>query len=123
LVAHIIYPEYFQTSMGTKTVASAEPRSVPASTHYGPDNPHPLSKLKTQLVWEGKYDEYGRPRAVDVIGAALPLQKIETIDEPRFMQQESHIEHLMFITWGATRGSGGRRNASKVRTLSIDALS
>jgi adenine-specific DNA-methyltransferase len=26
---------------------------------YGPDNPHPLSRLKTELVWEGKYDEYG----------------------------------------------------------------
>jgi hypothetical protein len=25
-----------------------------------PDNPHPLSGLKTELVWEGKYDEDGR---------------------------------------------------------------
>src|SRR3989442_13343226 len=50
---------------------------------YGPDNPHPLSQLKTELVWEGKYDEYGRRREVDIAGAALPLQKIETIDEPR----------------------------------------
>lgn len=22
--------------------------------HYGPDNPHPLSTMKTELVWEGK---------------------------------------------------------------------
>ena len=26
---------------------------------YGPNNPHPLSQLTTELVWEGKYDEYG----------------------------------------------------------------
>jgi hypothetical protein len=26
---------------------------------YGPHNPHPLSLLRTELVWEGKYDEYG----------------------------------------------------------------
>ena len=29
---------------------------------YGPHNPHPLSQMRTELVWEGKYDEYGRPR-------------------------------------------------------------
>lgn len=50
---------------------------------YGPHNPHPLSTLKTELVWEGKYDEYGNRREVDIAGAAMPLQKIETIDEPR----------------------------------------
>ena len=50
---------------------------------YGLDNPHPLSQLKTELVWDGKYDEYGNRRAVDIAGCAMPLQKIETIDEPR----------------------------------------
>ncbi len=34
---------------------------------YGPDNPHPLSKRKTELVWEGKYDEYGNRREVDLL--------------------------------------------------------
>ncbi|MCU0783742.1 MAG: site-specific DNA-methyltransferase [Verrucomicrobia bacterium] len=52
-------------------------------TRYGLDNPHPLSQLKTELVWDGKYDEYGNRRAVDIAGCAMPLQKIETIDEPR----------------------------------------
>ncbi|OHE82557.1 MAG: DNA methyltransferase, partial [Verrucomicrobia bacterium GWF2_62_7] len=33
--------------------------------------------------WEGKYDDYGNRRAVDIAGCAMPLQKIETIDEPR----------------------------------------
>jgi len=50
---------------------------------YGLDNPHPLSQIKTELVWDGKYDEYGNRRAVDIAGCAMPLQKIETIDEPR----------------------------------------
>ena len=49
---------------------------------YGPGNPHPLSKMRTELVWEGKYDEYGRRREVDIAGSAMPLQKIETVDEP-----------------------------------------
>lgn len=50
---------------------------------YGPDNPHPFSKIRTELIWEGKYDEYGNRREVDIAGAAMPLQKIETVDEPR----------------------------------------
>jgi adenine-specific DNA-methyltransferase len=50
---------------------------------FGPENPHPLSALKTELVWEGKYDEYGNRRSVDIAGCAMPMQRIETIDEPR----------------------------------------
>jgi len=50
---------------------------------YGPGNPHPLSQMKTELVWEGKYDEYGNRREIDVAGLAMPMQKIETVDQPR----------------------------------------
>ena len=50
---------------------------------YGPDNPHPLSRMKTELVWEGKYDEYGNRRPVKLPTSPLPLQRIETIDQPR----------------------------------------
>jgi len=39
--------------------------------------------LSTELAWEGKYDEYGDRRAVDAAGLAMPMQRIETIDEPR----------------------------------------
>lgn len=52
-------------------------------SQYGPDNPHPASKMRTELVWEGKYDEYGNRREVDVAGCAMPMQRIETVDEPR----------------------------------------
>src|SRR3989338_7861040 len=50
---------------------------------YGPNNPHPLSQMRTELVWEGKYDEYGRRREVNVAELAMPMQRIETVDEPR----------------------------------------
>jgi|LQYC01.1.fsa_nt_gi adenine-specific DNA-methyltransferase len=49
---------------------------------WGLDNPHPLSQMKTELIWEGKYDEYGNRRTVDIAGCGMPLQKIETVDEP-----------------------------------------
>lgn len=50
---------------------------------YGPANPHPLSKIKTELIWEGKYDEYGNRRPVHLPPTPYPLQRIEAIDEPR----------------------------------------
>ena len=53
---------------------------MPEGARFGPDNPHPLSKIKTELVWDGKYDEYGNRRSVDVAGSAMPMQKIETVD-------------------------------------------
>jgi len=53
------------------------------AVRWGPANPHPLSQLKTELVWDGKYDEYGRRREVDIAGCAMPMQRIETIDQPR----------------------------------------
>lgn len=59
------------------------PDPAPAHVPYGPDNPHPLSTMRTELVWDGKYDEYGRRRPVDIAGSAMPMQKIETVDMPR----------------------------------------
>ena len=50
---------------------------------WGPDNPHPLFGRKTELVWDGKYAEYGLRRPVDVAGSAMPMQKIETVNIPR----------------------------------------
>jgi adenine-specific DNA-methyltransferase len=38
--------------------------------------------METGLVWKGKYDEYGIRREVDIAGCAMPMQRIETIDEP-----------------------------------------
>jgi len=33
---------------------------------WGLDNPHPFSQMKTELIWEGKHDEYGNRRTVDI---------------------------------------------------------
>ena len=81
-----------------------------AQAQYGPDNPHPFSTIRTELIWEGKYDEYGNRREVDVAGAAFPLQKIETVDEPRsradvqgllFEPQKSHRDDFRNrLIWG-----------------------
>ncbi|QZZ21265.1 hypothetical protein J5X98_01845 [Leptothermofonsia sichuanensis E412] len=59
---------------------------------YGPHNPHPLSQMRTELVWEGKYDEYGHRREVDIAGCAMPMQKIESIDEPRRAAATGQLE-------------------------------
>jgi adenine-specific DNA-methyltransferase len=59
------------------------PVPPPFLPRWGPNNPHPLSTMKTELVWEGKYDEWGNRREVDIAGCAMPLQRIETIDQPR----------------------------------------
>ena len=64
-----------------------------SKTQYGPDNPHPFSTIRTELIWEGKYDEYGNRREVDVAGSAFPLQKIETVDEPR---SRAEVQGLLF---------------------------
>ena len=61
---------------------------------YGPDNPHPLSRFKTELVWEGKYDEYGTRRTVHLPSTPLPLQRIETIDEPH--DREKALQPRLF---------------------------
>jgi adenine-specific DNA-methyltransferase len=61
-------------------------------------------------VWDGKYDEYGNRREIDVAGCAMPLQKIETIDEPRsraeaqgklFGSKKSHPDDFRnMLIWG-----------------------
>jgi adenine-specific DNA-methyltransferase len=76
---------------------------------FGPANPHPLSQLRSELVWEGKYDEYGNRRPVDVAGA-IPLQRIEKIDEPRaraeaqgglFDSTKAHMDDFRnLLVWG-----------------------
>lgn len=67
---------------------------------WGPDNPHPLSTRKTELVWEGKYDEYGNRRPVRLPSFPLVMQKIETIDAPR---DQSRGQGRLFETEKAHR--------------------
>ena len=84
--------------------------TITDAVQYGPNNPHPLSTMKTELVWEGKYDEFGNRREVDFAGSAMPLQKIETVDEPRarteaqgalFDTHKAHIDDFRnILIWG-----------------------
>ena len=73
---------------------------MPDSIRWGPDNPHPLSQLRTELVWDGKYDEYGNRRSVDIAGSAMPMQKIETVNIPR-----SEALAGGQTTWGSCKAS------------------
>ena len=82
---------------------------------YGPDNPHPLSRMKTELVWEGKYDEYGNRRPVRLPQSPLPLQRIETIDEPR---DRSKPQGLLWEEESAHRDDSRTRKDRSLRTKS-----
>ena len=62
---------------------------------WGPANPHPLSTMHTELVWEGKYDEFGRRREVDVAALSMPMQRIETVDDPRQRAEAAGDQALM----------------------------
>jgi adenine-specific DNA-methyltransferase len=82
-------------------------------TKYSPHNPHPLSTMRTEIVWEGKYDEFGNRRETDVSRASMPLQRIETIDEPRsraegqgelFDERKAHRDDFRNrLIWGDNR--------------------
>ena len=65
-----------------------------SNANWGSGNPHPLSRMKTELIWEGKYDEYGNRRPVSLPTSPFPLQRIETIDEPR--DREKALQLTMF---------------------------
>jgi adenine-specific DNA-methyltransferase len=86
------------------------PMKESSNPQYGPNNPHPLSKRKTELIWEGKYDDYGNRRAVSTPGSPPPMQRIETIDAPRdlaiaqgalFETEKSHRDDFRNrLLWG-----------------------
>ena len=87
-----------------------------SSTEYGPSNPHALSERRTELVWEGKYDDFGNRRQVDVAGCAMPLQKIETVDEP-----QARLEWRSG-TRSSMRSSCGDEGASDIEEFFADGL-
>lgn len=77
---------------------------------FGPDNPHPMSVVRTELVWEGKYDDLGNPRGSRFSDLRFPLQKVETIDQPRdsavaqgllFEPEVAHLDDSRnMLIWG-----------------------
>ena len=102
-------------------------------TKYGPHNPHPLSQMRTELVWEGKYDEFGNRRIVDATQISMPLQRIETIDEPKsrleaqgelFDNIKSHSDDFRnLLIWGDNKlalASLTSEYGGKVKAVYID---
>jgi len=69
-----------RSDVGTQAQYMTKKKDEPV---YGPGNPHPFSKIKTELIWDGKYDEFGNRREIDIAGLSMPMQKIETVDQPR----------------------------------------
>ena len=58
---------------------------MPDPIRYGLDNPHPLSQMKTELIWAGKYDATGRK--VAPVRVKLPFQTVETVNESSQQRQ------------------------------------
>ncbi len=86
-------------------------------TIFGPNNPHPLSTRKTELIWEGKYDEYGNRREVDIAGMAMPMQKIETIEEPTCNRLQLYGLHSN--KFSVVAGSF-HRTSTQLKSLAVD---
>jgi hypothetical protein len=59
--------------------------------------------MKTELVWDDKYDEYGARRPVDIAGYAMPMQKIETVDMPRSVAWPGGIRGMPSQNFGFFR--------------------
>jgi adenine-specific DNA-methyltransferase len=87
-----------------------QPDERPSMPRFGPSNPHPFSQIRAELVWEGKYDEYGNRRLIDSAALGMPMQRIETIDEPRsraeaqgglFDSSQAHLDDFRNrLIWG-----------------------
>jgi len=58
-----------------------------SSQSFEPNNPHLLSQLRTELIWEGKYDKDGKRVAATRI--ALPFQTVETVNESSQQRQRA----------------------------------
>ncbi len=91
-------------------MATEKPGNGNERLRYGPQNPHPLSKMRTELLWEGKYDEYGNRREIDSARHTFPLQKIETIDEPRSRAQAAKDQSALFEIEQQAKKIGDFRN-------------
>ncbi len=71
------------------------------SVKYGPDNPHPLSTRKTELVWEGKYDEFGNRREVNIADPDLDRDLRRNITD--FMKAWKKFSFKGVRIWKSTK--------------------
>lgn len=84
-------------------------------TVYGPSNPHPLSRMKTELVWEGKYDEFGDRREVNVARLAMPLKPSMSRARARIVNTSSLMMQKLTLTTTETILRGATINSSRLR--------
>ena len=71
------------------------------------DNPHPPSQMKTELIWEGKYDEYGNRRTAGITGCAMLLLPAYQFAPPG-RRAGPHVDRLHCCAGGAKRLLDGR---------------
>jgi DNA modification methylase len=55
--------------------------------------------MRTEFIWEGKYDDHGRRRSVDLAPLTVRLEHVETIDRPR----RNHDDFRNRLIWGDNR--------------------
>jgi adenine-specific DNA-methyltransferase len=93
----------FQTQHAARSLRGETPliSSDEESTSIACDGtPSALAEMRTQLVWEGKFDERGHRRRLDVADLTLPLQRIETIDQPRSRAEGRLDDFRNRLIWG-----------------------
>ena len=67
---------------------------------WGLDNPHPFSQMKTELIWERKYDEYGSR------GNGVAVEPILVVPERRW-ERVKHTAAKRLVSTVTTRGDIG----------------
>ncbi len=80
---------------------------------YGSHNPHPLLTLRTELVWEGKVDEYG-------VGEASPSENRREVDIARSAMLFACVVQPLWSDNKLVMASLMRSFKSKVDLIYID---
>ena len=67
---------------------------------YGPDNPHPLARIGTEFVWDGKYDVYGRRPPVVLPSSTPALSCVESVNVVDDNDAAHHPHWRNMLIWG-----------------------
>ncbi|MEM8534550.1 MAG: site-specific DNA-methyltransferase, partial [Chloroflexota bacterium] len=67
---------------------------------YSPDNPHPLARIGTEFVWDGKYDVYGRRRPISLPPSPPELSWVEACNAVDGNSAAHHPHWRNMLIWG-----------------------
>jgi len=71
---------------------------------YGAGNPHPLSQMTDEFVWEGKYDEFGLRRQPSLPPFSLGMRLVEKMNGPQYKESIDDLaksgEFRNRLIWG-----------------------